>query len=304
MSRYIEGGVKINSLGEFFGGQDDKPVNVDISELHSFKNHPFKVKDDEDMEKLVSSIREHGKVLEPGIVRIIPSGGYEIISGHRRKRACEIIGLKEMPVIIKKLTDDEAAIAMVDYNLKREVILPSEKAFAYKMKLEALSHQGKLKEEASEDETSRRTVGKLESADLVGQIFGESGRQVQRYIRLTALPVELLDMVDDKKMKLYPAVELSYLPEKQQKILINVMMEDDVVPSLTQAQQLRKLSQEKAFTKESVHAILLVSTEKERKVTIKQNIISRYFPPDTTEEEIESIICTLLDEWQRNGGKS
>lgn len=299
--KYIAGQIKINSYGDLFGDEDNEVCEVDLTELHSFKNHPFKVIEDEKMQELAESIKVRGVVV-PGVVRAVPEGGYEIISGHRRKRACELAGLKTMPVIIKKCSDDEAVLAMVDSNLQRDEILPSEKAFAYKMKLEALSHQGKTSEDESEDVTSRRLVGKFESADLVGQAFGESGRQVQRYIRLTELVTELLEMVDSKKIKVYPAVELSYLTSKQQEILLKVINEENVVPSLDQAQQLKRLSQEQTYTKDAVCEILLSSAKQERKFTIKHKIISRYFSPDTTDEEIENILCTLLDEWKRNGG--
>jgi ParB family chromosome partitioning protein len=251
------------------------------------------------MQELVDSIKVRGVVV-PGVVRAIPEGGYEIISGHRRKRACELAGLKTMPVIIKQCSDDEAILAMVDSNLQREEILPSERAFSYKMKFEALSHQGKQ----SEGVTSTQVGWKLETASLVGEAMGDSKNQVRRYIRLTELLTDFLDMVDDKRLKFNPAVEISYLTNNQQEILLKVMNEENIVPSLAQAQQLKRLSQEQTYTKDAVCEILSSSTDKERKFTIKHKIISRYFPPDTTDEEIESIICTLLDEWQRNGGKS
>ena len=297
--RSIAGKIKINSYGDLFGGEENEVSEVDLAELHSFKNHPFKVLEDEKMQELVDSIKVRGVVV-PGVVRAIPEGGYEIISGHRRKRACELAGLKTMPVIIKQCSDDEAILAMVDSNLQREEILPSERAFSYKMKFEALSHQGKQ----SEGVTSTQVGWKLETASLVGEAMGDSKNQVRRYIRLTELLTDFLDMVDDKRLKFNPAVEISYLTNNQQEILLKVMNEENVVPSLAQAQQLKRLSQEQTYTKDAVCEILSSSTDKERKFTIKHKIISRYFPPDTTDEEIESIICTLLDEWQRNGGKS
>ena len=297
--RSIAGKIKINSYGDLFGGEENEVSEVDLTELHSFKNHPFKVLEDEKMQELVDSIKVRGVVV-PGVVRAIPEGGYEIISGHRRKRACELAGLKTMPVIIKQCSNDEAILAMVDSNLQREEILPSERAFSYKMKFEALSHQGKQ----SEGVTSTQVGWKLETASLVGEAMGDSKNQVRRYIRLTELLTDFLDMVDDKRLKFNPAVEISYLTNNQQKILLKVMNEENVVPSLAQAQQLKKLSQEQTYTKDAVCEILSSSTDKERKFIIKHKIISRYFPPDTTDEEIESIICTLLDEWQRNGGKS
>ena len=297
--RSIAGKIKINSYGDLFGGEENEVSEVDLTELHSFKNHPFKVLEDEKMQELVDSIKVRGVVV-PGVVRAIPEGGYEIISGHRRKRACELAELKTMPVIIKQCSDDEAILAMVDSNLQREEILPSERAFSYKMKFEALSHQGKQ----SEGVTSTQVGWKLETASLVGEAMGDSKNQVRRYIRLTELLTDFLDMVDDKRLKFNPAVEISYLTNNQQEILLKVMNEENVVPSLAQAQQLKRLSQEQTYTKDAVCEILSSSTDKERKFTIKHKIISRYFPPDTTDEEIESIICTLLDEWQRNGGKS
>ena len=297
--RSIAGKIKINSYGDLFGGEENEVSEVDLTELHSFKNHPFKVLEDEKMQELVDSIKVRGVVV-PGVVRAIPEGGYEIISGHRRKRACELAGLKTMPVIIKQCSNDEAILAMVDSNLQREEILPSERAFSYKMKFEALSHQGKQ----SEGVTSTQVGWKLETASLVGEAMGDSKNQVRRYIRLTELLTDFLDMVDDKRLKFNPAVEISYLTNNQQEILLKVMNEENVVPSLAQAQQLKRLSQEQTYTKDAVCEILSSSTDKERKFTIKHKIISRYFPPDTTDEEIESIICNLLDEWQRNGGKS
>jgi len=299
MNKSIAGKIKISSYADIVGGEDVAVKEIPISELHEFKNHPFKVLDDEKMARTVESIRQHG-VLVPGIVRPRPEGGYEIISGHRRKRACELAEIEKMPVLVKSFTDDEAVIAMVDSNLQREELLPSEKAFAYKMKLEAMSHQGKQSDEV----TSTQVGWKLETASLVGEAMGDSKNQVRRYIRLTELLTDFLDMVDDKRLKFNPAVEISYLTNNQQEILLKVMNEENIVPSLAQAQQLKRLSQEQTYTKDAVCEILSSSTDKERKFTIKHKIISRYFPPDTTDEEIESIICTLLDEWQRNGGKS
>ena len=299
MSRTIEGKIRINSFADLFGGDNNEVCEVELKELHDFKDHPFKVKDDEKMQEMVESIKKSG-VLVPGVVRAIAGKeGYEIISGHRRKHACELAGLETMPVIIKRYSDDEAVLAMIDSNLQREEILPSEKAFAYKMKLEALSHQGKRDEEADSTQVGWRA----ESATLIGEVMGDSKNQVRRYIRLTELITPLLDVVDEKKLKFIPAVELSYLTAKQQEILLSIMTEESVVPSLSQAKQLKRLSQDKKYTKESVHAIMVVASTKERKVTIKQEIISRYFDPDTSDEDIEEIICGLLDEWKQRGGQ-
>ena len=299
MSRTIEGKIRINSFADLFGSNNNEVCEVELKELHDFKDHPFKVKDDEKMQEMVESIKKSG-VLVPGVVRAIAGKeGYEIISGHRRKHACELAGLETMPVIIKRYSDDEAVLAMIDSNLQREEILPSEKAFAYKMKLEALSHQGKRDEEADSTQVGWRA----ESATLIGEVMGDSKNQVRRYIRLTELITPLLDVVDEKKLKFIPAVELSYLTAKQQEILLSIMTEESVVPSLSQAKQLKRLSQDKKYTKESVHAIMVVASTKERKVTIKQEIISRYFDPDTSDEDIEEIICGLLDEWKQRGGQ-
>ncbi len=297
--------------------RNDRKVYVPLNELHTFKNHPFKIIDDERMMELAENIKRNG-VYVPGTVRPLDTGGYEIISGHRRKRACELAGLEKMPVYIKELDDDVAIIEMIDSNIQRDEILPSEKAFAFKMKLEAITHQGKLVvsenkddidenenrgNEESEDSTSRQVVGKLESADIVGQDYGESGRQVQRYIRLTELKQEFLDFVDNRKIKVNPAVELSYLTEKQQKILLSVIKDTNAYPSLAQAQQLKKLSQDGAYTKESVYATLSIMAGKERKVVLKESFITKFFKSDTSNEDIEKIICMLLEKWQKNGGR-
>ena len=302
MNRSLEGKIKINTFADIVGGEEDTVTEIELTELHIFKNHPFKVKDDEKMQEMVESIKKSG-VLVPGVVRVREEGGYEIISGHRRKRACELAGLKTMPMLIKKYTDDEAVIAMIDSNLQREEILPSEKAFAYKMKLEALSHQGKTLETDSGDTTSCQVGTKLRSDDKAGKELGESARQVHRYIRLTELITPILDMVDDKKIKFIPAVELSYLTDSQQEILLDIMNDESVVPSLSQAQQLKRLSQEMSYTKESVLAIMVVAPSKERRFTLKQDIIYRYFDPDTSDDEIERTICTLLEKWKRKGAK-
>lgn len=294
MNRSLEGKIKINTFADIVGGEDDSVNEIELTKLYTFKNHPFKVKDDERMQEMVESIKKSG-VLVPGVVREREEGGYEIISGHRRKRACELAGLKTMPMLIKKYTDDEAVIAMIDSNLQREEILPSEKAFAYKMKLEALSHQGKT--------TSCQVGTKLRSDDMAGKELGESARQIHRYIRLTELVSPLLDMVDEKKIKFIPAVELSYLTDLQQRILLEIINDESVVPSLSQAQQLKDLSQKMSYTRESVLAIMVVAPTKERRITLRQEIIYKYFDPDTSDEEIEKTICSLLEKWKRKGAK-
>ena len=310
-SKYARENLKVNSFTYLMGDDENEIINVPLDELHDFKNHPFKVMDDEKMSELVESIKKNG-VLTPGIVRADIDGGYELISGHRRKRACELAELKEMPVIVKHLDDDEAIIAMVESNSQREEILPSEKAFAYKMKLEAMSHQGISKDstsrqvveklETDDKATSRQVVEKVVSADLVGQSCGESGRQVQRYIRLTLLMNDLLDMVDHKKLKLIPAVEISYLTQKQQEILLKVMDEEKVIPSLAQAQRLKRMSQERTYSKENVRSLLSKPSVPGRRVTIDESVIMRYFTPDTSDEYIQNLICSLLDEWQGRRG--
>ena len=294
MNRSLEGKIKINTFADIVGGEDDSVNEIELTKLYTFKNHPFKVKDDERMQEMVESIKKSG-VLVPGVVRKREEGGYEIISGHRRRRACELAGLKTMPMLIKKYTDDEAVIAMIDSNLQREEILPSEKAFAYKMKLEALSHQGKT--------TSCQVGTKLRSDDMAGKELGESARQIHRYIRLTELVSPLLDMVDEKKIKFIPAVELSYLTDSQQRILLEIINDESVVPSLSQAQQLKDLSQKMSYTRESVLAIMVVAPTKERRITLRQEVIYKYFDPDTSDEEIEKTICSLLEKWKRKGAK-
>ena len=274
-------------------------LEVPINELFPFKDHPFKVLDDEKMDHTVESIRENG-ILVPIMVRNRPEGGYEVISGHRRKHAAEIVGLETVPVIIRDLTDDEAVIAMVDANLQREEILPSEKAYAYKMKLDAIKRQNK----AGRPETNNsRQVGKnLWSVHQLSDGSTDSARTIERFIRLTGLLPELLDMVDKKKMKLNPAVELSYISADEQFLVLQVMEEDEVVPTLFQAQQIKKLSQEKKCTKESIHAILKVAGIKERNVVIRHEVIMQYFSADTSDAEIESLIVRLLGEYRRNHG--
>ena len=239
--------IKINTYEDIFGG----PVTlnevqyVDLKLLHDFKDHPYQVKDDEDMEKLVESIKEQG-ILDPAIVRYRDEGGYEIISGHRRHHAAIRAGLRDMPVIIRDIDDDAATLAMVDANLHREKLLPSEKAFAYKMKMEALSHQGK------NDSTSRQIVGKLETADIIGEGTGTSGRQIQRYIRLNELNPKLQRLVDERKMGITPAVEVSYLSPAEQDLLMETIESEQTTPSLSQAQKMRKMSKEGSLNEDTM----------------------------------------------------
>ena len=294
--------VQLKTLDSLFGIEEEQTgqiMEVPINELFSFQNHPFKVLDDEKMAHTVESIRENG-ILVPIMVRTRQAGGYEVISGHRRRHAAEIVGLETVPIIIRELTDDEAVIAMVDANLQREEILPSEKAYAYKMKLEAIKRQNKA---GRPDANNSRQVGEnLWSVNQLSEGNSDSARTIQRYIRLTELLPELLDMVDSKKIKLNPAVEISYLSPNEQYLLIQVIEEDGVFPSLSQAQQVKRLSQDKACTKEAIHALLSVAGIKERNVVIKHEVIMQYFPADVSDAEIESLIVRLLDEYRKKHG--
>lgn len=267
---------------------------IPLAELHPFTNHPFKVLDDESMQRTVESIEQYG-VLSPLIARPRPEGGYEIISGHRRQHAAQLAGLETLPVIVRQMDDNAAVLLMVDSNLQRENILPSERAFAYKMKLEALKKQG-----ARSDLTSRQIVGKLETADLVGKGSGESGRQVQRFIRLTSLIPELLDMVDEKKIAFNPAVELSYLDEAQQRDFLEAMEDTQNAPSLSQAQRLKKLALEGHFSYDVAFAVMGEAKKDELdKVVIKNETLRKYFPRSYTPKQMEDTIIKLLEQWQR-----
>ena len=293
--------LALKGLDEMFSAEESRQEQkreqvqqIPIEELFPFKEHPFKVLDDEAMQRTVESVAQYG-VLAPLIARPRPEGGYEIISGHRRQHAAELAGLDTLPVIVREMTDDAAVILMVDSNLQRENILPSERAFAYKMKLEALKNQG-----ARSDLTSRQVVGKLEAADLVGKGNEESGRQVQRFIRLTNLIPELLDLVDEKKISFNPAVELSYLDEAQQRDFLQAMDETQNAPSLSQAQRMKKLAQEGKFTYEAAFAIMGEAKKDELdKVVIKNDTLKKYFPRSYTPRQMEDVIIKLLEQWQR-----
>ena len=274
--------------------QREQVQQIPIDELFPFKNHPFKVLDDESMQRTVESVEQYG-VLSPLIARPRPEGGYEIISGHRRQHAAQLAGLETLPVIVRNMDDDAAVLLMVDSNLQRENILPSERAFAYKMKLEALKNQG-----ARSDLTSRQVVGKLEAADLVRKGNEESGRQVQRFIRLTNLIPELLDMVDEKKIAFNPAVELSYLDESQQRDFLEAMEDTQNAPSLSQAQQLKKLAQQREFSYEKAFDVMGQEKKSEKDtVTIKNETLRKYFPRSYTPKQMEEKIIQLLDAWQK-----
>ena len=274
--------------------QREQVQQIPIDELHPFTNHPFKVLDDEAMTRTVESIAQYG-VLAPLIARPRPDGdGYEIISGHRRQYAAKLAGLDTLPVIVRQMSDDAAVILMVDSNLQREHILPSERALAYKMKLDAIKNQG-----ARSDLTSRQVVGKLEAADEVGKATDESGRQVQRFIRLTNLVPELLDMVDEKKISFNPAVELSYLDEKQQQDFLEAMDASQNAPSLSQAIRIKKLAQQGEFDYDAVYDIMNEEKKSELDtVTIKNETLRKYFPRNYTPRQMENIIIKLLDQWQ------
>ena len=280
--------IALNSFEDLFGRTDSDNRNTDvrdvlIEELHDFHNHPYKIKNDKRMDELVASIKEHG-VLVPGIARLDPAGGYEIIAGHSRKRACEIAGITTMPMYIRNLSDDAATIVMVDSNIQREDVLPSEKAWAYKMKYDAIKHQGK----------------KGDSLKLMSDEAGESGKVIQRYIRLTDLIIELLDMVDSKKVGFTQGVELSFLKKKEQEWVLNQIKKNEIIISIKQASKLKKLSQNRELTETVTVEILLADTKKtkKRKVTLDSSRLDDYFPENVTEEEIKEIIISLLDNWR------
>ena len=274
--------------------QREQVQQIPIGELFPFKNHPFKVLDDESMQRTVESVEQYG-VLSPLIARPRPEGGYEIISGHRRQHAAQLAGLDTLPVIIRQMDDDAAVLLMVDSNLQRENILPSERAFAYKMKLEALKNQG-----ARSDLTSAQLGRKLETADIVGQESGDSRNQVRRFIRLTNLVPELLDMVDEKKIAFNPAVELSYLDEAQQRDFLEAMNDTQNAPSLSQAQRLKRLAQEGHFSYDVAFAVMGEEKKDELdKVVIKNDTLRKYFPRSYTPKQMEDTIIKLLEQWQR-----
>ena len=272
----------------------EQPTEMPLSDLHPFEGHPFKVLDDELMEQTVESIRQIG-VGSPLIVRPDPEGGFEILSGHRRLHAAQLAGLETVPVIVKEMDDDAAIIFMVDSNLQRENILPSERAFSYKMKLEAMKHQGQRG-----DLTSDQVGQKLWSVEQVASDAGESKTQIQRFIRLTNLIPELLDMVDEKKISFNPAVELSYLDESQQRNFLEAMDGTQNAPSVSQAQQLKKMAQCGEFTYEKAFDILGQEKKSEQDtVTIKNDILRKYFPRSYTPRQMEEKIIQLLDAWQK-----
>ena len=273
--------------------QREQVQQIPIGELFPFKNHPFKVLDDESMQRTVESVEQYG-VLSPLIARPRPEGGYEIISGHRRQHAAQLAGLDALPVIVRNMDDDAAVLLMVDSNLQRENILPSERAFAYKMKLEALKNQG-----ARSDLTSVQVAPKL-STEKIGEEVGMSKDNVKRYIRLTNLVPELLDMVDEKKIAFNPAVELSYLDESQQRDFLEAMNDTQNAPSLSQAQRLKRLAQEGHFSYDVAFAVMGEEKKDELdKVVIKNDTLRKYFPRSYTPKQMEDTIIKLLEQWQR-----
>ena len=296
------GNLALKGLDDLFSTEENRQEEqreqvqqIPIDALHPFTNHPFKVLDDEAMTRTVESIAQYG-VLAPLIARPRPDGdGYEIISGHRRQYAAKLAGLDTLPVIVRQMSDDAAVILMVDSNLQREHILPSERAFAYKMKLEALKNQG-----ARSDLTSGQIGPKLRSDEQVALDAGESRKQVQRFIRLTSLIPELLDMVDEKKIAFNPAVELSYLDEAQQRDFLEAMNDTQNAPSLSQAQRLKKLAQEGHFSYDVAFAVMGEEKKDELdKVVIKNDTLRKYFPRSYTPKQMEDTIIKLLEQWQR-----
>ena len=295
------GNLALKGLDDLFSTEENRQEEqreqvqqIPIDELHPFTNHPFKVLDDEAMTRTVESIAQYG-VLAPLIARPRPEGGYEIISGHRRQYAAKLAGLDTLPVIVRQMSDDAAVILMVDSNLQREHILPSERAFAYKMKLDAIKNQG-----ARSDLTSPQLAAKFRSDDAVAKDQGISGDTVRRYIRLTNLIPELLDMVDEKKISFNPAVELSYLDESQQRDFLEAMNDTQNAPSLSQAQQLKKMAQQGEFSYEKAFDVMGQEKKSEKDtVTIKNETLRKYFPRSYTPKQMEEKIIQLLDAWQK-----
>ena len=305
-----DGNISLSSYDEIFENDEsradrqlERVRKVKIGELVPFKNHPFKVVDDEAMLRTTESIAQFG-VLTPLIVRPLKEGGYEIVSGHRRAHAAQLAGLMEVPCIIREMDDDTATVLMVDSNLQREHILPSERAFAYKMKLEAMKHQGE-RADLQEDGTSRQLVDKLNSADLLGRDTGDSGRQIQRYIRLTSLIPELLDLVDTDKISFTPAVELSYLSQKDQETFLKAMDYAQTAPSLSQAQRIRKMSQEGRCTYDAMCEVMNeVKKDDLDRVTFRNVQLRKYFPRDYTVKQMQDTIFRLLEQWQKKRNRS
>ena len=298
------GNLALKGLDDLFSTEENRQEEqreqvqqIPIGELFPFKNHPFKVLDDESMQRTVESVEQYG-VLSPLIARPRPEGGYEIISGHRRQHAAQLAGLDALPVIVRQMDDDAAVLLMVDSNLQRETILPSERAFAYKMKLEAMKHQAGRPTQDNYSQVGNN-FGTLSSEEMAEEL-GTSKNQIFRYIRLTNLVPELLDMVDEKKIAFNPAVELSYLDESQQRDFLEAMNDTQNAPSLSQAQRLKKLAQEGHFSYDVAFAVMGEEKKDELdKVVIKNDTLRKYFPRSYTPKQMEDTIIKLLDQWQR-----
>lgn len=290
----VMGKVKLNRFDELFGasaaevvqGGDSEIKEIPLSELHEFKNHPFQVRSDKELAEMIESVRQHG-ILVPGIARTRPEGGYEIIAGHTRRHICEIVGLKTMPMFVREMSDDEACVVMVDSNIQRENILPSEKAKAYKMKYEAMKHQGK--------KSGKNTL------DEVGEAAGENAKKVQRYIWLSRLSDELLEMVDAKKLGFSQGVDISFLSEEAQQWVEVIIEERGCNVSTVQSGKLKEYGKSGELTLAMVRLILTEEKPKERKVTLKADKISKYFSDSYSNEEIENVIISLLDKWREEG---
>lgn len=299
------GNISLTSYDDIFEtdesraeSQLERVQSIRLSALVPFKEHPFKVVDDEAMLRTTESIAQYG-VLTPLIARPLENGSYEIISGHRRAHAAELAGLTEVPVLVRRMDDDEATVLMVDSNLQRENILPSERAYAYKMKLEAMKHQG-----SRTDLTSSQVGTKLRTDQVMAEELGESRNQIQRYIRLTYLTPEVLDMVDQKQISFNPAVELSYLKAEEQEMFIQAMDEVQAAPSLSQAQRLKKLSQEGGFTLDAAREIMNeVKKGDLERVTFRNEQLRKYFPRSYTTQQMQNTILKLLDQWQKKKGR-
>lgn len=292
--------IQLTSVDDLFTTEENRIENakeriteLPLSQLFPYPDHPFKIRDDEAMANTVESVKDYG-VLVPIIVRERELGGYEIVSGHRRVHACELAGITTVPALIRNLNRDEATIVMVDSNLQREEILPSERAAAYKMKLEAIKHQGQR------IPTSTQVVSKLRSNEIIGSVNGESRETVRRYIRLTELDPMLQQMVDDKKIGFTPAVELSYLKPEEQKLLLETMESEQTTPSLSQAQRLKKMSQDNSLNEDNMLSLMMIPKKPETmSFTIPADKIKQYFPKNYTLEQIQSVIFKLLERWQR-----
>lgn len=286
-----------NSLDELFSSQEERDDaklervrDIPLNELYPFKDHPFKIQNDDEMKRLMESIQKFG-TLTPALARPLPKGGYELISGHRRLAACQVLEIETMPVIVREMSDDEAVIAMVDANLQREHILPSEKAFAYKMKRDALNHQGI---------TSPQVGEKLLTVEKIGADNGDSKDQVLRYIRLTHLIPELLSMVDDGKIAFNPAVEISYLEQSEQRVLLNAMELNDCTPSHAQSIRLKKLSQDGVLNEQTIYDILAEQKpNQQEQFKFKREDIRKYFPKSYTDKQVCDTVIKLLEQWQR-----